>query len=537
MWPSTDEVLWLLLSEDPHRVKRGLQLVCNAVEAHSSHRPRLSNVVRLAANRHMISSDILVRRWLYKFIGLVGDETYVPYLIGQLQAAEDDEENLSWAAAAVYGVLPRAAAEGALAPLELPRAQTVKYVCSRYFDPGGPPLSHHQVKRLLASGDTLDLLWLCLSYGKSPELVPKRVLTELNHADDPTVVEYSLWALYQDRAGTITDVRFAPHSAVSAKPNIRRWYYRLLTKDPRYSETYGDVVKWALFEDPVVASREGMALGLAQRWPGKRIAAWTVQRYHEEPDPLVRLAMVRGFLRWRGRSELYRQALEWAKRNDPSSWPALQDEAGSGKRHGGTLLLPPKRPNPQRGVIASTAMTRIASSEDVYAYILALDAVGFSLKTDSEQFTIFNDLLAILSQNDALRRVPLTDVASLLTGDGLIIVCKQVENRHVPLQLALETLETFTQLRSYQLRIGINSGPVRWIHLEDGSRQVIGHSINWAVRIMGVAGPNEAVVSDSYYLENVRSQLDRLRGITFSERSGETKHGEVIKGYLAAGAH
>jgi hypothetical protein len=80
MWPSADEVLWLLLSEDPHRVKRGLQLVCNAVEAHSSARPRLSPAVRLATNRHMISSDVLVRRWLYKFIGLVGDDTHVPYL-------------------------------------------------------------------------------------------------------------------------------------------------------------------------------------------------------------------------------------------------------------------------------------------------------------------------------------------------------------------------------------------------------------------------------------------------------------------------
>ncbi|MEV6302529.1 hypothetical protein AB0M02_24155 [Actinoplanes sp. NPDC051861] len=364
--------------------------------------------------------------------------------------------------------------------------------------------------------------------------MPKKVLTELNSADDPAVVEYSLWALHQDRAGSVRDVRFAPYSVVTAEPNVRRWYYRLLTKDARYSETYADVVQWAMFDDPVGVSREGVALGLAHRWPGKRLATLVVQRFYEEPDPLVRMAMVRGFARWRGRSEQYRQALDWAKNNDPASWPDSNGKSDSATRRGGMLLMPPKRRNLQHDAMASTAMTRVESSEDVHAYILALDAVGFSLKTDSEQFTIFNDLLALLSHSEALRRVPIVDVLSLLSGDGLIIVGKGADNRHLPLQLALEILDTFHQLRSYQLRIGINSGPVRWIHLEDGSRQVIGHSINWAVRVMGIAQPNEVVVSDNYYVENVRSQLDRLRGIAFSERDGETKHGETVKGYFAA---
>jgi class 3 adenylate cyclase len=390
------------------------------------------------------------------------------------------------------------------------------------------------VNRILTSGDTLDLLWLCLSYGKNADLMPKKVLTELNTARDPSVVEYSLWALHQDRAGAVSDVRFNPYAVVSAEPNVRRWYYRLLTKDLRYSETYSDLINWALFEDPVAASREGVALGLAHRWPGKRIAAWIVQRFYDEPDPLVRLAMVRGFARWKGRSQLYRHTLDWAQRNDPSSWPTLPDKTDSVARHGRTMLLPPKRRNPQQDGIPSAAMTRIESSEDVHAYVLALDAVGFSLKTDSEQFTIFNDLLAILSHADVLRRVPIAEVASLLTGDGLIIIFKGVENRHLPLQLGLEILDTFTHLRSYQLRIGINSGPVRWIHLEDSSRQVIGHSINWAVRVMSVAQPGEVVVSDSYFLENVKSQTDRLRGLAFAECEGETKHGETVKGHVAS---
>src|SRR6266699_2776039 len=97
--PSRSELLSLLGSSDPRLVKRGLQRLCDAAEG--GYELKLDRDIELQAliSRLRRSPHTLVRRWLYKVIGLSRDPGWVPWLSGQI-TSETDEDNLSWAIAA-----------------------------------------------------------------------------------------------------------------------------------------------------------------------------------------------------------------------------------------------------------------------------------------------------------------------------------------------------------------------------------------------------------------------------------------------------
>lgn len=519
------ELLRLLLSDCAPDVKRGIQLLCNALESPQGRRLRVPETVVYAINKHMTSSDLLTRRWLYKYIGLSGDLTYAPFVKGQLSGREQDPENLTWAAAALFGIMPTPLARQTVLTLDgLDHSRTIVDISSRYFLPGEAPLPRAVVRRALETGGPLDHLWLCLVSGKNATAVPKEAVRELNTSADSTVVEYSLWSFSRDEHGTIDDSQISPFDITGHPENVRRWYYRLLAKQGRYLRTYREVASWGVTKDPSALAREGMALGFSETWPGRDLAIELATHFFEEPDRLVRMALLRGFKEFGNRSPEYREVLAQCGRRFGGS-----DElaAGNGRERGGGKVIMSGRRRSQdiRGQVS------IVDSEDAYVYVLAIDTVGFSQKTDTEQFVIFTDILGVLNHNETLRRVDAKDLLHLFTGDGLILAIKGVKNRHVPLVAAMEIASIFSSLRSYQLRIGVNSGPSRWIHISDGTQQVISHAINWAVRVMDSARPNEVRISDSYYMENVRSQTDRVPGMTMSECTGVSKHGESIPCY------
>src|SRR5260221_325781 len=82
--------------------------------------------------------------------------------------------------------------------------------------------------------DPLSLLWLSLVYGVSKGSLggrrAKPLIQELNQYDEALVVEYSIWALTEDRLGAFDDLNLYPQAIYEQPVNVQRWFFRLLTK-------------------------------------------------------------------------------------------------------------------------------------------------------------------------------------------------------------------------------------------------------------------------------------------------------------------
>jgi class 3 adenylate cyclase len=184
---------------------------------------------------------------------------------------------------------------------------------------------------------------------------------------------------------------------------------------------------------------------------------------------------------------------------------------------------------------SSVAALRVVSSSVEDVYVLGIDTVDFSGRSDNQQIHIFRDLLGSLAESETAQRIANDDVACLLTGDGVLFVVKGTGNRHVPLRLALALHGLAASLRSYQLRFGVNAGPAKWITLGDGSRQVIGHAVNWTARVMSAAEGGQVLASGQYYDIYLRGSQDEFPGYRFVPVYDlTTKKGEPVPAYEVA---
>lgn len=128
-----------------------------------------------------------------------------------------------------------------------------------------------------------------------------------------------------------------------------------------------------------------------------------------------------------------------------------------------------------------------------------LDVVGFSKRSIKEQLEIKQHLDSVLREQ--LDGIPRDDFILLDRGDGAA-VCFLVEPEsafffaiHVRDALAMRR----AQRPPYEIRVGINLGPIKIIRDVNGDRAPVGEGINCAARVMDFAGPNEVLVARSFY--------------------------------------
>lgn len=128
-----------------------------------------------------------------------------------------------------------------------------------------------------------------------------------------------------------------------------------------------------------------------------------------------------------------------------------------------------------------------------------LDVVNFSERSIQEQLDIKQHLDSVL--RDQLHSVGSDDYMLLDRGDGAA-VCFLVEPEaafffalHMRDNLRLERVNR----PRYEIRVGINLGPIKIIRDANGDRAPVGEGINSAARVMDFAGPNEVLVARSFY--------------------------------------
>lgn len=511
------ELVYLLSSPDPALNKRGLQRICDAIEAGYKVDLRRDPQVLTLIGFLKSSEDPAVRLWLSKLIGLLRDPAWWPWLAARL-GKETRPENVTWSYGALSAISGTFSAREALEAAGHDSARPVFELASDYFRTTRP-VDPTLLKVAMDADEPLTHQWLGMRHGRTPAAVPLAVMRELTTSDDELVVEYSLWAAHRDPHANLTHVRIDPTDFEMLPPNVRRWYTRLLVRDPGNHLPYLDIVKSAMNDaNPLV--REGVALGFANtpmpRLLADDVAAWI----DREPDDVVRLALERVVLRHR-RWKPFRQHAALVDR----AWVARSE---SSTRSPAKILQTPRTRLTRKGPTLD-AIPIIDSDSTEHVYALGVDTVGFSKRTDAEQYTIFRDLLDALHHDENVSSQFATDLCVLPTGDGFFVCLRQPANRLTPLLLALSLARTFESLRTYQLRFGVHAGPAMWITMRGGSVQVISSALNWTARVMGAAGEGQVMISDSFYRDIAYPARDRLAGVTFAREDGHaTKHGEPL---------
>ena len=501
-------ILEFLGSGEPRLVKHAIQRICEAMEA--DRRLTLSDATWAAVSPHLFSRDVLVRRWMYKLVGLSGERRFVNWVVERVRD-ETDQENLTWAVAALFAIEPFMSIETRLAQLGLPYRGTPYELSALYFQPYRDPLPTRTQSRAADADDPLGPMWLSLLHARGRGIVMTPMICDLTGHHDPGVSEYAIWALVRSPTAGFADAALGPGDIAGRDAQVRRWLYRLLGKDPKYLFLYADLIIERMGAEPDPRAREGLALGLGTADLDPIVQSAVVEWYAGEADPLVRQALVTHLRHGAARHATYRDALGQIGEDLYLVGSAETD-----------LIFETR----SKGM---TAIPRIIDADVHRTYLLGLDTVGFSKLTDAQQFAVLRDIYAACEYDEQVRDVPADHAVFLMTGDGVIAGFRGPDQRLLPLQMALRINHSNDTLRKYEMRFGVHAGELRWVVLDNGQYQLVGHAINWTARVMDQASAGQVLVSESYFKDVANPARDYLAAIDFTELSGlTTKHGEAV---------
>lgn len=193
--------------------------------------------------------------------------------------------------------------------------------------------------------------------------------------------------------------------------------------------------------------------------------------------------------------------------------------------------------------VAATAGSVLMTAEGIalirYIYI---DVVGFARGRSIEaQMLILADLARVVRGVVAAAQIDEERVLYLPTGDGVCIALLElIEPFDLDVRMALSMLEQLHELsvsqpdreRCFAVRIGLNENQDNLVVDIAGRRNVVGHGVNMAQRIMAGAAPFQLLLGASVQARlSQRSQYrNRLRPVRLT-----VKHGEQLLCYAYHG--
>ena len=527
----------LIESDDPLRVRRGLQLLCALFEKSALVGEQVRQKAQQLASRVMTSEDSRVRRWLYKLIGLIGDSTYKPFLMRRLEKTEEDPENQAWLVAALCAIEDLVIARGQIYRTDINASDSTVELATQYFGSAPSVWGKERLRSEMGRGDPLTLKWMSLRHGSREQGFQLEsssaldIIGELTGHEDPGVAEYATWSLASNSAGQFKYSRIAPEALFDHPANVRRWFYRLMTKDSSGFDTNLDFFREAPKREKDAAAREGLAQGLNGLDWSPELDKIMLEWWEHERNFLVRMQLLLFFSKSQEHNPAYTAILvENASSPGFRGYDLLdvQSQLELPFGDGGTarsLLLSPRQGGAEMGIPLWTSTT----SKNLY--LIASDTVGFSQESDDHQVAIFKDLLRTFAGAEDLRHINPDLVVCLLTGDGLIIGFEGVDLNLVPVRLALAAQERW-RMSAKELRIGLHQGGATLFHMSDGTRQLVGHAVNWVTRVMGAADPGEILASSIYSESTLGPERSKLGGIeTKRKKDLATKFGEDIEAF------
>lgn len=132
--------------------------------------------------------------------------------------------------------------------------------------------------------------------------------------------------------------------------------------------------------------------------------------------------------------------------------------------------------------------------------VVFLDITGYTGRPVEKQIEIKQHFQGITSE--AIHHIPEKDRILIDTGDGaaLCFFGDPEEALFAALGIRAAVIsESESLVNPYQLRTGINLGPVKVVQSISGQRNPLGDGINNAQRVMDFAKPNQILVGRSFY--------------------------------------
>jgi hypothetical protein len=285
----------MLASQQPEQIKAGLQRACEVLEGGQAFLDY--SFLNLVLPGYLLSAEVRVRRWSYKLVALLKDARYLHQLEKALLGFETDPENRGWASAAYNGVADERRKLKLTNQLSDYKGTSLE-LAAKLYARGEPARDQLDLKGW--ERETLARKWLCLLCGyarDNPRTIDQRFgdldLVRNTVGDtDVEVVEYSIWAEHRHPDGSFRHIRRRPDELL-AFPNVRRWLYRLLTKDEAAALSNLELLTEMMdaSKETSEVAREGLAMGLADLEFSERRME-TIDWFGGEPSPRVRLALV-----------------------------------------------------------------------------------------------------------------------------------------------------------------------------------------------------------------------------------------------------
>jgi hypothetical protein len=186
---------------------------------------------------------------------------------------------------------------------------------SNFFKPDLLLNDKEHIDRIIEQGDPLALKWISLLYGTPQRGVNyldaklREIISQLNTFSDSNVSEYSIWALFHDKQGSLANLKIPPAGFRKQPENIRRWIYRLLFKEEKNININYDLVKELLKDEDSTNAKEGFLIGLGQYYPNPEIKKILMGQFDVEKNPLLRIQFLRHFFKFKKKDEDYRELL------------------------------------------------------------------------------------------------------------------------------------------------------------------------------------------------------------------------------------
>ena len=373
--PSEEELVSLLESLDLKDRKDALQVVCNALEAGMT--LRLENNLLLASliARQRHSSDEVLRRWFYKYVGLVRAHSYLPWLLGQL-TIETDLQTLAWLAGAIVALLGPANALAELRHKDLPDdIARDALIYGAYFRP--ELIDTHTVERLTNADTFLINRWATFLNARWREKQLSEYVRELGEHPDAEVAEFALWSAMK-QGTNVGETLLDPDKISEAPAAVRRWAYHLIAADNSARIAYSDLILRARTDEHDERAREGLAAGLIKARLDGRWLDFANDWRRNDPSERVKRVLRSGLVHT-VRSTPHARVFQAA---------AKKADEPSGQRRSSMKGVP-----------------KVVESRREMMYLIAVDTIAFSEASDGDQLSIARNILEEFSVQQELVRL------------------------------------------------------------------------------------------------------------------------------------
>ena len=177
-------------------------------------------------------------------------------------------------------------------------------------------------------------------------------------------------------------------------------------------------------------------------------------------------------------------------------------------------------------------MEPMSKSELRTGNVLFMDVVGYSRRTADRQSYIVETLNQLVRETPTMRATPEENRLCLPTGDGVVV--SFFDDPSSPARCALELDEQLKEHnrrapeeQRFELRMGINHGPVRVIKDINRQDNLSGDGINRAQRVMDCGDAGHILIAQEFAGSLSRAD-STLESLFHPLGEFEVKHGELV---------